>query len=103
LLIENFEERSFGSTICRGKQTPSAWWFQKHNFSFRKVNKGEKRILASHLHCCFHLGCETANSCWQTVLDSNCRWCGKAFEHFAIAVDTAVWWAFTNCRTSQSF
>ena len=30
--------------------------------------------------------------------DSYWRFCVKVFEHFAIALDTAVGWAFTNCR-----
>jgi hypothetical protein len=34
------EERSFGSISCRGKQTQSAWWFQKHTLFVQEGKRG---------------------------------------------------------------
>jgi hypothetical protein len=68
-------QRSFGSIRCRENRSSRRGDYKNTHFSFRT---GTKRILCSDLHCCFHLLCETAKSCWQTVLDSYWRCCGKA-------------------------
>jgi len=97
------EERSFGSISCRGKQMQSAWWFQKHKFIFQEGKRGGKTNPSFRLSLLFWPW--LWNSCHvdKTMLDTYCICCGKAFEHFAIAVDIAVGWAFTNCPIQSRF